>query len=60
MEVNNPFKLSPHTLSIIGKAASIFTMGMGIAENNPAKTVTGAALYHLNDQVDKNNNERQP
>ena len=60
MDPYNPFALSPNILSIIGKAASIFTMGMGIAENNPSKTITGAALYHLNNQADKHDDERQP
>ena len=60
MDVYNPFQLSSGVLSAIGKAASILTMGMGIAENNPSKTITGAALYHINNQVEKQNEERQP
>ncbi|MBE5756133.1 MAG: hypothetical protein E7341_05635 [Clostridiales bacterium] len=60
MEAYNPFQLSSGLLSAIGKAASIVTMGMGIAENNAAKTVAGAALYHLNDQVGKEEDQQQP
>ena len=61
MEVNNPFALSPSVLSTIGKAASILTMGQGLAEVDAIKTTTGAALYHLSNQIDKHNEEeKQP
>ena len=60
MEPYNPFALNPNILSMIGKAASIFTLGMGIAENDVTKTITGAALYHLNNEFGKDDQERQP
>ena len=49
--------LDSGVLSTIGKAASIATMGMGIANGDAAQTVTGAALYHLNNQTEKNDGE---
>lgn len=48
MDSYNPFSFSKETLSSIGKAASIATMGIGIATVNPALTATGAAAYHMN------------
>ena len=32
---------------------------MGIAENDASKTIAGAALYHLNNQADKHDDDKQ-
>lgn len=56
----NDFHFGSGLLSSIGKAASIATMGMGIANRDASQTITGAALYQLNKQAEQNNEERQP
>ena len=60
IEPNNPFKLDSGLLAKIAKAASIVTMGVGLAETDVVKTATGAALYHLSDNAEKQAAEREP